>query len=214
MPFAPGCWLRRAVLGALFVLFSLAAFGPGGTAWAAAGAWVDHEESRLRLIAAGGPAAGPVAEGETGGALNLGLQFELEPGWKIYWRSPGEAGYPPVVDWSASENLTEVRINWPVPYRFSLFGFETFGYKDAVVLPVDARAERPGEPVRIRAAITYLVCSEICIPREAVLALDLPAATMASMVPGMGSSMVAGTAERFLIDSYRARVPGDGSGSG
>ena len=103
-------------------------------------------------IVAGGPSA-----------LNLGLQFELEPGWKIYWRSPGEAGYPPTVDWSGSENLAEVQVNWPVPHRFSLFGFETFGYKDAVILPIDARAERPGEPVRLHAAITYLTCNEICI---------------------------------------------------
>ncbi|MHA1153236.1 MAG: protein-disulfide reductase DsbD family protein, partial [Alphaproteobacteria bacterium] len=217
MRFAPGNWLRRAVLGALFVPFSLAApfslaiFGPGGSAWAAAGPWIDHEQSRLRLIAAGGPVTDPGGDRLSGDrALNLGLQFELEPGWKIYWRSPGEAGYPPVVDWSASENLTGARINWPVPHRFSLFGFETFGYKDAVVLPVDARAERPGEPVRIRAAITYLACSEICIPREAELALDLPA----SMVAGTATSVVAGTAERFLIDSYRTRVPGDGSAVG
>ena len=175
----PGNSICRAIFGALAVLLSLAAIGPGGSAWAAAGSWIDHEQSRLRLIA-----AGPAEEDGTGaGALNLGLQFELEPGWKIYWRSPGEAGYPPVVDWSGSENLTGARINWPVPHRFSLFGFETFGYKDAVVLPVDARAERPDQPVRIRAAITYLTCNEICIPREAVLALDLPAATAASSSP-------------------------------
>ena len=218
MSFSPGSLSRRAVLGALFALFSLASFGPGGNGWAAAGPWIDHEQSRLRLIAAGGPTPSTTEDGGAGGALNLGLQFELEPGWKIYWRSPGEAGYPPVVDWSASENLTGARVAWPVPHRFSLFGFETFGYKDAVVLPVDARAERPGEPVRIRAAITYLACSEICIPREAALVLDLPAVTATSLEASTAAftaaSAVAGTAERFLIDSYRTRVPGDGSAVG
>jgi suppressor for copper-sensitivity B len=157
---APGKLVRRTVLGALIALFSLAVLGPGGSVWAAAGPWIDHEQSRLRLIATGGPGTGAETDGA---ALSLGLQFELEPGWKIYWRSPGEAGYPPVVDWSASENLAEARIAWPVPHRFSLFGFETFGYSDAVVLPIDARAERPDAPVRIRAAVTYLACSEICI---------------------------------------------------
>ena len=210
MRLAPGKVVRRTVLGALIALFSLAVLGPGGSVWAAASPWIDHEQSRLRLIATGGPGSGaetpgsgaetPGSGAETdGAALNLGLQFELEPGWKIYWRSPGEAGYPPVVDWSASENLAEARIAWPVPHRFSLFGFETFGYSDAVVLPIDARAERPDAPVRIRAAVTYLACSEICIPREAELALDLPVGGTAAM------------AERFLIDSYRTRVPGDGS---
>jgi suppressor for copper-sensitivity B len=36
----------------------------------------------------------------TGGAaiLRLGLEFDLAPGWKIYWRSPGAAGYSPTID--------------------------------------------------------------------------------------------------------------------
>ena len=189
-----------AVLGALFLGLSLAlpglgGPGLGGAARAAAGPWVDQEQVRLRLVAAG-PAAG---EAET---LNLGLHFRLEPGWKIYWRSPGEAGYPPSVDWSGSENLAEVRLNWPVPHRFSLFGFETFGYYDEVVLPVDARPERPGEPVLLRAKVAYLTCKEICIPREAQLALAVPAA-------GAGSS-----SDGFLIDSFRTMVPGDGTAVG
>ena len=31
-------------------------------------------------------------------AIRLGLAFELRPGWKIYWRSPGDAGLPPTID--------------------------------------------------------------------------------------------------------------------
>ena len=191
---------RSAVLGALFLALFLAlpglgGPGPGGGARAAAGPWVDQEQVRLRLVAA----SSATGEAET---LNLGLHFKLEPGWKIYWRSPGEAGYPPSVDWSGSENLAEARLNWPVPRRFSLFGFETFGYYDEVVLPVDARPERPGEPVLLRAKVAYLTCKEICIPREAQLALALPAG-------GAGAS-----GEGFLIDSFRTMVPGDGTAVG
>ncbi len=195
---------RSAVLGALFLALSLvlsAALpglggpGLGGGARAAAGPWVDQEQVRLRLVAASSAAG----EAET---LNLGLHFRLEPGWKIYWRSPGEAGYPPSVDWRGSENIAEVRLNWPVPHRFSLFGFETFGYYEEVVLPVDARPERPGEPVLLRAAVAYLTCKEICIPREAQLALAVPAG-------GAGAS-----SDGFLIDSFRTMVPGDGTAVG
>ncbi|MCH6586725.1 MAG: thioredoxin family protein [Proteobacteria bacterium] len=189
-----------AMLGALFLALFLALPGLGGPglgggARAAAGPWVDQEQVRLRLVAAG-PVAGAA---ET---LNLGLHFRLEPGWKIYWRSPGEAGYPPSVDWRGSENLAEVRLNWPVPHRFSLFGFETFGYYDEVVLPVDARPERPGAPVLLRAKVAYLTCKEICIPREAQLVLAVPAG-------GAGSS-----SDGFLIDSFRTMVPGDGTAVG
>ena len=30
----------------------------------------------------------------------LGLEFKLEPGWKIYWRQPGDSGMPPQGVWA------------------------------------------------------------------------------------------------------------------
>ena len=191
---------RTAALGALvlatcLVLPGLGGSGPGGAARAAVSPWVDHEQTRLRLVAAGADTGG-------GERLNLGLHFKIEPGWKIYWRSPGEAGYPPRIDWGGSQNLAEAKLNWPAPHRFSLFGLETFGYSEEVVLPVDARLEKPGEPVLLRAKVVYLTCKEICIPREADLALALPAG-------GAGPS-----SDGFLIDSFRTLVPGDGTAVG
>lgn len=185
----------RGALIAAVLAVSTGMPGALGRAEAAVSPWVDHEESGVRLVAAGNIAG----RAET---LNLGLQFHLQPGWKIYWRSPGEAGLPPVVDWGGSENLAEARIAWPIPRRFSLFGLETFGYSDEVVLPIDARLDRPGEGVLLRAKVDYLVCSEICIPREAALRLDLPAG------PGAPSG------DSFLIDSFRTLIPGDGAAVG
>jgi suppressor for copper-sensitivity B len=166
-----------------------------GPVHAAVSSWVDQEHVRLRLIAGGATADG-------GEGLNLGLHFQLQPGWKIYWRSPGEAGYPPAVDWSGSQNLAEVSIDWPVPHRFSLFGVETFGYSDEVVLPIDALAERSGKAVQLHANVDYLTCKEICIPQQAELSLDLPEGGSAPSSDG------------FLIDSYQTLVPGDGSAVG
>lgn len=178
--------LRGGLCMALWVALGLPA---GPSALAAAGPWVDQDQARLRLLAAA-DAVGGEAE-----ALSLGLQVALEPGWKIYWRSPGDAGYPPQIDWAGSENLAETEIAWPLPHRFSLFGLETFGYSDEVVLPVTARLERPGAPVALRAAVDYLVCAEVCVPQQAALTLDLPV--------GAGDA----TRHAFLIDSFRARVP-------
>ena len=84
-----------AVLALALVAWMLADLS---TARAAAGPWAENAHSRVRLIAAS------EAVGEQGEVL-LGLQFELQPGWKTYWRAPGDAGYPPKVDWSASANL-------------------------------------------------------------------------------------------------------------
>ncbi len=164
---------------------------------AAAGPWAEQEQLRLRLISAS-DAVGPEA-GEDGQSLSLGLQFELQPGWKIYWRSPGDAGFPPSVDWSGSENLASASLSWPVPHRFSLFGLETFGYGDNVILPITARLEQPGTATAFRATVDYLICSEICIPYENSLSLDLPAGTASR------------SSQALLIDTFLAQVPGDGS---
>ncbi len=174
------------------LLASLFATAP---ALAAAGDWAETEQGRVRLISA---VAGVGSEGR----LDLGLQFQLEPGWKIYWRSPGDAGYPPRLDWSASRNLADPTLSWPVPERFSLFGLETFGYGDEVVLPIAARAVDPAQGVALAAKLDFLVCEEICIPLEADLALALPSGAAASSSHGT------------LIETYRRLVPGEGAEAG
>ena len=175
-------------------MFALVA-AAGGNAQAAASAWLEHENARVRLVSASD------SSGDSG-RLRLGLQFKLEPGWKIYWRSPGDAGFPPSLDWGASGNLDTAEMRWPVPHRFSLFGLETFGYGDEVVLPIEAALRDPGAPVSLRAELRYLICEEICIPHDGSLTLELPAG------PERGSR------HAFLIDRFDSLVPGDGSAVG
>lgn len=163
--------------------------------WAAAGPWQSNDQARVRLIAAQ-EAVGDSTE------LRLGLHFELEPGWKIYWRSPGDAGYPPEIDWSGSENLAATEVSWPVPHRFSLFGLETFGYSEEVVLPIAATLATSSEPLALQAAVDYLICEEICIPHQATLDLALPTGPARS------------GADAFLLARYEALVPGSGAGDG
>lgn len=146
-----------------------------------------------------------LATGDTTGEtdeVQLGLHFRLQPGWKIYWRSPGDAGFPPTTDWAASENLAGATQSWPVPHRFSLFGLETFGYGEEVVFPITAKLERSGEALSLRGQVNYLVCDEICIPHNQEISLDLAAG------PDSRSP------EGFLIDSFNALVPDDGTRAG
>jgi suppressor for copper-sensitivity B len=128
--------------------------------------WVRHPEIALRLI------SGSAAAGD-GGSLRLGLEMRLAPGWKTYWRSPGDAGLPPTIDWTGSDNLADAALRFPAPERFTLFGFETFGYGGHVILPIVARAPGPGG-ANIRAGVDVLVCEKLCIPYRAELAIDLP----------------------------------------
>lgn len=107
--------------------------------------------------------------------LPLALEFRLAPGWKIYWRSPGEAGMPPSIDLSgsASSGLNS-SIRWPVPERFDVFGFDNFGYDSHVILPLDLTGHNIGTPVQISAKLEALTCSNICVPVAAQLDLVLP----------------------------------------
>lgn len=117
----------------------------------------------------------PTAEGTWMTALRL----ELQPGWKTYWRSPGDAGIPPQFDWSGSENLKSVRIHWPAPVVFHTNGYQTIGYKGGVVLPVELVARDPSRPVVLRAKVELGICRDICVPAW----LDLSAEVAAPGAP-------------------------------
>jgi suppressor for copper-sensitivity B len=171
---------------ALAVALSL--FCGAERAQAAASDWFETPEGAVRLVTA-------VERTGTLETIPAGIEFRLEPGWKTYWRSPGDAGYPVSVDWQGSQNLADAAMSWPAPHRFTLFGLDTFGYGDAVVFPVAVTPAAPGEPVRLHAAVNYLLCEEICIPFDAELVLDLPAGE-ATPAP-----------EAQLIDRFQSQVP-------
>lgn len=187
----------RAALCLLFgVASAVAATIVGGAAAAKpASDWVSTEFADVRLIAA-------VSGTEGRDTIPLGLEFRLAEGWKVYWRSPGDAGYPPEIDWSGSDNLAVADTQYPVPVRFSLFGLETFGYDDQVVYPITARLAEAGGALKIDAKVNALACSEICVPLDAALSLSLP------------SSSAEPTAYAQLLSRWTARVPRDLPGLG
>ncbi len=161
----------------------------------AASAWIDGPKADIRLVSAA------TAVGDMD-SIPLGIEVRLDKGWKTYWRSPGDAGIPPQVAWDGSANLSGTEFFWPAPVRFHYFDLETFGYKDRVVFPVEARVASVGEAVSLRAQVDLLVCDDVCIPHSYEAALDLPSG------PAMPSDFA------NLIDQYRNQVPGDGSRAG
>lgn len=154
-------------------------------------AWAEEEQSAVRLIAARD------GLGEDGKVL-AGLQFRLKPGWKVYWRSPGDAGYPPQPDFGETVNAAAGELRWPVPERFSVLGLETLGYEDEVILPFDVSAADLTRDAEIRATVRYLTCKEICIPYDASVSMTLPA----------GDGAPTGFAHD--IGRYESRVPRTG----
>tara|TARA_Y100000294_G_C8449160_1_gene293995 strand:- start:52 stop:750 length:699 start_codon:yes stop_codon:yes gene_type:complete len=106
--------------------------------------------------------------------LHLGLYFKLDPGWKIYWKYPGKAGYPPSIDWSKSENIKDLEIIWPKPEKFEILGMKSFGYSKEVILPIKLILENNNEKLLINFDVDYLTCKKICIPFNDNLMLNIP----------------------------------------
>lgn len=94
------------------------------------------------------------------------LRLTLEPGWKTYWRAPGDAGIPPQFDWGTSQNLKDVAITWPTPEVHDQNGLRSIGYSGQVVIPLQIRADRQEKPVRLRGTMFLGVCADICIPHQ------------------------------------------------
>lgn len=132
--------------------------------------WHEAPHSRIRLLSA----TSLHYQGKP--VLAAAIEIVLDAGWKTYWRSPGE-GLPPSLDWNASSNLAEAIVFWPAPSRIrGAEGTSSAGYERQVVLPVLVAAKDTGLPINLNLAISYGICSDICIPVEAVLQLEIPSA--------------------------------------
>ncbi|MBT3916469.1 MAG: hypothetical protein HN731_11945 [Rhodospirillaceae bacterium] len=156
--------------------------------------WIKTEQTSVRLISAL-PNLGDSKD------VKLGLQFKLKKGWKIYWRAPGDAGFPPNLNWQKSENLAKTEFGWPLPSRFEVLGLQTLGYKKEVVFPITATVKDPAQPLKLRAELNYLTCDDICIPYKTKLSFDLSAG---------GPTTDNMSANYHLISQYTAKIPGDG----
>lgn len=112
-----------------------------------------------------------------GHKFDLGLRFQLENGWHIYWVNPGDSGEPPRVEWQLPPGLTAGSMEWPTPRRLETSSIVDYGYEDVVLLIVPMHAEASlaaQQPVRLGAEVRLLVCSHaMCIPGKAELSLTL-----------------------------------------
>ena len=130
-----------------------------------ASTWLVDNRAGMRLIA-GNPRADA--------RFRAGLEIALVPGWKTYWRYPGDSGVPPRFDFSKSENVKSVAVMWPVPHRHRDESGTTIVYTDDVIFPLRIVAQDPAKPVLLRLKLDYAVCEKLCVPAdgEAELLLD------------------------------------------
>lgn len=120
--------------------------------------WTQHMDvAESRIIAANSHAD---AEGSGWFAWELRLQ----PGWKVYWRSPGEAGLPPKLHLKEGSTLKAITPFFPLPKRFELYGMQTFGYGIQFVLPFKVDGGEANKPISLDMTVDFMICKDICIP--------------------------------------------------
>lgn len=138
----------------------------GSTAQAAdESPWNEDVRSAIRLIAGSNKA--------DDAELRAGIEVKLRPGWKTYWRYPGDSGVPPHFDFSGSENLKKADVLFPAPHLFTDETGQSLGYKDTVIFPVVVSPQQAGKPVRLRVKVDYAVCEKLCVPAEGRAELTL-----------------------------------------
>ena len=127
---------------------------------------------------------------EADGTRMAGLELTLKPGWKTYWRAPGDAGIPPRFDWSQARNLQDATVHWPAPRIFWQSGMRSIGYENRVVLPLSLTPRRQGRDIRLRGRVDLGVCSDICVPASVEIDAMLPD-TAQERSPGIVSALAA-----------------------
>lgn len=112
--------------------------------------------------------------------VQLALDFKLKTGWHIYWKQPGEAGFPPNI--SAAPPVTLSPLSFPPPQILVQDGLKSNILSGHVTLPFTA-TQVVGKTVQIRAQ--WLECKTQCVPEQALfsVALTTPAAGADARTP-------------------------------
>jgi thiol:disulfide interchange protein DsbD len=138
-----------------------------------------------------------VADADASRTGRVGVLFEMEPGWHVYWRNPGDSGLPTEVLWNAPDGARVGEPVWPTPEQFDdPAGHVSYGYSDMVLLhspielPLDVARDTP-----VTAEVSWLACKAKCVLGSATVELTLP--------------VRAGDAKtsRQLLDQWTGRVP-------
>jgi DsbC/DsbD-like thiol-disulfide interchange protein len=141
-------WFRSIIAGAACSLLASAAFAA-------------EKPYRVSLV----------GDSFDGQSWHTGVLVELDPGWKTYWRMPGEAGIPPEFTWTTSAPAA-VNVAFPMPGRYADQSGETVGYETAVLFPATVTPEKPG-PLELGVDMFFAVCKDICIPASARATITL-----------------------------------------
>jgi len=156
----------------------------------------EQEHARARLVAE----HSALVPGTTAW---VGLAFEIEPEWHLYWNGLNDTGFPVSVEVSLPDGYKAGEVLWPAPKRHIADGdLLDHIYEDEVTLliPVEVPADaKPGSKATIGVESEWLVCKSACVPGSASVSITLPVAE-AGTAPEK-------TKDAPLFERSRARLP-------
>jgi len=139
--------------------------------------WDTEAHAAARLL------AGTLVQKPEAGFVRAGVEIRLDPGWKTYWRYPGDTGVPPTLDFSGSENVRSVAVEWPAPEEFpDGAGGHSIGYVGDIILPLHVTPVDAARASAVHVKLDYAICGNLCVPAQAKLDLALPGNSAAEAV--------------------------------
>jgi thiol:disulfide interchange protein DsbD len=150
------------------------------------------EHSRALLLT-GQSAATP------GSKVSVGIQFEIDSGWHIYWQNPGDSGEAPRLAWHLPEGVTAGALEWPTPARMTTAAGTDYGYQGTTVLLTSLQIPASATPgvLPIHADLHWLVCHDVCLPQSAQLSASIRVANNEAVNAHAGG----------LLQSAAERIP-------
>jgi len=110
-----------------------------------------------------------------GSNILVGVRFDLEPGWHLYWNGQNDTGYPPHVMLDLPEGFRAGEILWPVPKRLVSPGNildHVYEGHVTLLLPITIPAEANPGRYQLKGEASWLACHEACVPGKQALQLS------------------------------------------
>ncbi len=135
---------------------------------------------------------------QEGTETTVGILFEPDPEWHVYWKNSGDSGAAPKFA-LGSPNAVVGPILWPTPKRLPVAHLVNLGYEGAVAYMFTVKPTGSGT-LHLEINLEWLVCKEDCIPGFGDLVLKRP-------VNDQPTRWVAD--ELKIIETFRKSVPSD-----
>jgi suppressor for copper-sensitivity B len=92
----------------------------------------------------------------------MGIMARMPEPWKTYWRTPGEGGELPRIEWSSKSNIESWEWHWPTPQRLDSGGISILGYQREVFFPLTFKVSDPTKPINLKGTLNFPMCTTIC----------------------------------------------------